>query len=153
MAGIAVKLPVALSDTDGIGTTKTIVETLRQNLKTLVLTNPGERVMEPGFGVGLNKFLFERFTESTYASIQEAIVEQVKTYMPQIAIKNFQVFTDQADTYELRILIEYVITPLGTTDILDLPISNTTTGTPSIGTSLSIPQNISNGGVTTGGIY
>ncbi len=58
MSGIAVKLPVALSDTDGIGLTTTIVETLRQNLKTLVLTNPGERVMEPGFGVGLEKFLF-----------------------------------------------------------------------------------------------
>ena len=117
MSGIAVKLPVALSDTDGIGLTTTIVETLRQNLNTLVLTNPGERVMEPVFGVGLEKFLFERFTESTYASIQEAIVEQVKTYMPQIAIKNFEVSTDGIDNSELRILIEYVITPLGTTDI------------------------------------
>ena len=149
MSGIAVKLPVALSDTDGIGLTTTIVETLRQNLKTLVLTNPGERVMEPGFGVGLEKFLFERFTESTYASIQEAIVEQVKTYMPQIAIKNFEVSTDGIDNSELRILIEYVITPLGTTDILDLPISNSSVSTMSTsGVSAG-----SNGGISSGGIY
>ena len=144
MSGIAVKLPVALSDTDGIGLTTTIVETLRQNLKTLVLTNPGERVMEPGFGVGLEKFLFERFTESTYASIQEAIVEQVKTYMPQIAIKNFEVSTDGVDNSELRILIEYVITPLGTTDILDLPISNSSASPVSTG-GVSVSSN--------GGIY
>lgn len=149
MSGIAVKLPVAVSDTDGIGLTTTIVETLRQNLKTLVLTNPGERVMEPGFGVGLEKFLFERFTESTYASIQEAIVEQVKTYMPQIAIKNFEVSTDGVDNSELRILIEYVITPLGTTDILDLPISNSSVSPVSTG-GVSVS---SNGGISSGGIY
>ena len=149
MSGIAVKLPVAVSDTDGIGLTTTIVETLRQNLKTLVLTNPGERVMEPGFGVGLEKFLFERFTESTYASIQEAIVEQVKTYMPQIAIKNFEVSTDGIDNSELRILIEYVITPLGTTDILDLPISNSSVSPVSTG-GVSVS---SNGGISSGGIY
>ena len=137
MSGIAVQLPVAVSDTDGIATTKTIVETLKQNLKTLILTNPGERVMEPGFGVGLEKFLFERFTESTYASIQEAIVEQVKIYMPQIAIKNFEVSTDQIDNYQLHVLIEYVITPLGTIDTLDLPISNTTTSMSMAGGSLS----------------
>jgi hypothetical protein len=149
MSGIAVKLPVAVSDTDGIELTTTIVETLRQNLKTLVLTNPGERVMEPGFVVGLEKFLFERFTESTYASIQEAIVEQVKTYMPQIAIKNFEVSTDGVDNSELRILIEYVITPLGTTDILDLPISNSSVSP----VSTSGVSAGSNGGISSGGIY
>ena len=146
MSGIAVKLPVALSDTDGIGLTTTIVETLRQNLKTLVLTNPGERVMEPGFGVGLEKFLFERFTESTYASIQEELVNQVRTYMPQIAIKNFEVSTDGVDNSELRILIEYVITPLGTTDILDLPISNSSISPVSTsGVSVSSNSSISSG--------
>ena len=146
MSGIAVKLPVALSDTVGVATTKTVVETLRQNLKTLILTNPGERVMEPGFGVGLEKFLFERFTESTYASIQEELVNQVRTYMPQIAIKNFEVSTDGVDNSELRILIEYVITPLGTTDILDLPISNSSMSPVSTsGVSVSSNSSISSG--------
>ena len=146
MSGIAVKLPVALSDTVGVATTKTVVETLRQNLKTLILTNPGERVMEPGFGVGLEKFLFERFTESTYASIQEELVNQVRTYMPQIAIKNFEVSTDGVDNSELRILIEYVITPLGTTDILDLPISNSSMSPVSTsGVSVSGNSSISSG--------
>jgi phage baseplate assembly protein W len=146
MSGIAVKLPVALSDTVGVATTKTVVETLRQNLKTLILTNPGERVMEPGFGVGLEKFLFERFTESTYASIQEELVNQVRTYMPQIAIKNFEVSTDGVDNSELRILIEYVITPLGTTDILDLPISNSSISPVSTsGVSVSSNSSISGG--------
>ena len=146
MSGIAVKLPVALSDTVGVATTKTVVETLRQNLKTLILTNPGERVMEPGFGVGLEKFLFERFTESTYASIQEELVNQVRTYMPQIEIKNFEVSTDGVDNSELRILIEYVITPLGTTDILDLPISNSSMSPVSTsGVSVSGNSSISSG--------
>ena len=66
--------------------------------------------------------------------------------MPQIAIKNFEVSTDGVDNSELRILIEYVITPLGTTDILDLPISNSSISPVSTsGVSVSSNSSISSG--------
>ena len=32
---------------------------VKQNFKNLLLTSPGERIMNPDFGVGLRHFLFE----------------------------------------------------------------------------------------------
>ena len=37
----------------------TIKQTTKQNLKCLLLTAPKERMMDPEFGVGLKKYLFE----------------------------------------------------------------------------------------------
>tara|TARA_R100000664_G_C2636192_1_gene63379 strand:+ start:84 stop:530 length:447 start_codon:yes stop_codon:yes gene_type:complete len=128
MSGISVKLPVSVSTEDGITTTKTIQEALKQNLTSLMLTNPGERVMDPGFGVGLESFLFERFTDSTYSSLQQKISEQVSAYMPQITIQAFEIDTSSRDENTLHVLIQYIIDPLGTTDVLNLPISNTSNG-------------------------
>ena len=58
---IAVKLPLALSDEYGYEMLTDLISVFKQNLKTLILTNPGERVMDPSYGVGIRKFLFENF--------------------------------------------------------------------------------------------
>ena len=51
--GLAVKLPLFYDPVDGPYTLlKTMREVGAQNLKMLVLTNPGERIMNPDFGVG-----------------------------------------------------------------------------------------------------
>ena len=53
------KLPLTSTDEDGPwGLNKTLLETTKQNFKNLLLTNPGERVMDTFFGVGLSRFLF-----------------------------------------------------------------------------------------------
>ena len=41
---------------------KTIPETVKQNLKNLVFTNKGERIMDPLFGIGVYSYLFENYT-------------------------------------------------------------------------------------------
>jgi phage baseplate assembly protein W len=122
MSGISVKIPLRQSSTDGFGTTKTIEEVIRQNLKTLLLTRKGERVMDPGFGAGISGYLFENFTAGTYAEIEQAILEQTSIYMPQISIKNIVFDTSLQDRGVLSMRIEFRIAALGVTDILDLPI-------------------------------
>ena len=58
MIGISPKLPLRVDSVDGFyALTKKITETLQQNLKMLVLTAPGERMMNPEFGVFLKMHL------------------------------------------------------------------------------------------------
>ena len=59
MSSLGVKLPLARDSSDGFGMIKNFKTMIKQNFKMLLLTNPGERVMEPDFGVGRKKFLFE----------------------------------------------------------------------------------------------
>ena len=84
--GLAPKLPLTKSDTDGYTLIKTHKEMISQNLKMLLLTIPGERIMEPAFGVGLRQYLFEQNTNSTYTDIELNIKEQLDRYMPYVEL-------------------------------------------------------------------
>ena len=59
MPGLSPKLPLSIDEIDGLATNKDFREVARQNLKMIVLTSPGERIMIPNFGVGIRNFLFE----------------------------------------------------------------------------------------------
>jgi len=130
MAGLSPKLPIALDDSDGFKENKTYHEMIRQNFKNLLLTVPGEKMMDTEFGVGLRKFLFEPNDVTTYSDIQARIKQQVRKYLPFISIKDIEFlapsenqFTDPSnlDGNAVIIKLTYKITPLGITDILKLP--------------------------------
>ena len=85
--GYSPKLPLSISSVDGpYALTKTQQEMIRQNLKNLVLTSPGERIMDPEFGVGIRSFLFEQKTEIVQSEIRERIYRQVNIYLPFVEI-------------------------------------------------------------------
>ena len=65
-----------------------IADAVHQDLRILLLTVPGERVMDPLFGVGLKKFLFQNLTQGTLGEIESKINEQVQKYLPFIRIVN-----------------------------------------------------------------
>ena len=72
MSGIGPKLPLNQMTEGGFDLTKTIAENVQQNLKNLILTNPGERIMNPDFGVGLRNYLFENASEGLYNTISSS---------------------------------------------------------------------------------
>ena len=88
MAGYSPKLPLIRSSIDGFALNHTFRSVARQNFKMLILTSPGERVMEPEFGVGIRNYLFEPLRDSTYNAIENRIRAQVNTYMPFIKVQN-----------------------------------------------------------------
>ena len=71
MSSIGVALPLLRSSNDGFEMLKTIKETVKQNLKTIILTNPGERIMDPEFGVGIRRFLFEQVIDQCSKSVRK----------------------------------------------------------------------------------
>lgn len=92
MAGISPKLPINKDGEDGYTLTKTYLEATQQNLKSLLLTVPGERMMIPDFGVGMKTFLFEVHDPSTYGTITSKILEQVNLYIPFIVIEKIDFY-------------------------------------------------------------
>ena len=75
MIGISPKLPLSLSPNGGHLLNETHEKSVAQNFKNLVLTCPGERAMDPLFGVGLRNFLFLNDTAVTRRNIFEAIAQ------------------------------------------------------------------------------
>lgn len=108
MPGYSVKLPLEYNEQDKYwGQNKTLKSVIKQNLKMLILTCPGERVMQPDFGVGLRNYLFEIEPEDR---ISGKINEQVSKYLPFITIKNIGF-----DKQEHILAIKLIYTLPGTT--------------------------------------
>ena len=127
MSGISVKLPLNPSDDDGhYGLNKTFMDVVKQNFKNLILTIPGERVMDPSFGCGLAQLLFEQDTQDVRDQIRSRIFNQVKIYMPHIIIEEIS-FSDIEKNIEigsnpLLVVVKYRVTPFNESDILDIKI-------------------------------
>jgi phage baseplate assembly protein W len=114
MGSLSVKLPLERSEEDGFEMIK--------NFKTLLLTNPGERVMEPEFGVGLKQFLFENFSESTFAKIERKIMQQAKLYIPIVSIQEIEFTPLESNANALNIRIKYSLPNLNIKDLLEFTI-------------------------------
>lgn len=122
MGSLAVKLPLTRDSSDGFAMIKTFRTLTKQNFKMLLLTNPGERVMLPLYGVGMQQYLFENFTSSTFARIEAKIIEQVETYMPNVVITEIIFNQTSIDSNVLEIKIAYSIPILEVSDLLHFTI-------------------------------
>jgi phage baseplate assembly protein W len=58
---------------------------------------PGERIMVPDFGVGLQGFLFEGVTGETFSRISTRIQEQINQYIPAINLTEITFITSDED--------------------------------------------------------
>ena len=57
--GLSPAIPFVTDDRDGIKLNKEYIDLVNQNLTMLILTAPGERIMDPSFGVGMKKYIFQ----------------------------------------------------------------------------------------------
>ena len=122
MASIGGALPLTRDSGDGFTMLKSLAGTIKQNFKMLLLTSPGERVMEPEFGVGLRMFLFQNFEAATTHRIETRIRDQVSAYMPAIKITNIDFNTERMDQNLLGITIVYDIPSVVSSEMLKITI-------------------------------
>lgn len=122
MASISIKLPVVLDGTDGFAMIKSIKDMIKQNLKMLILTNPGERVMEPEFGVGITQYLFENSSSNVYADIDNKIREQASIYMPMITIEEVNFYSIEPDSNKVSFRLVYSMPSIAANDLIEFTI-------------------------------
>jgi phage baseplate assembly protein W len=135
MSGFTPKVPLYVSSTDGFyALTQNLRENTKQSLKMIVLTAPGERIMNPLFGVGLRRYLFENYSKNLARSFQAKLNEQVERYLPLVKIIDVKFLNSERensansamDPNILAIEINYAITNLNVYD--SLFIEDITTG-------------------------
>ena len=78
--------------------TSTTIEAVKNNIRNLVNTHQGERLMQPQLGMNLRKYLFEQFSDETTFSIQNDIVDTFKNWLPFVEIQDIQVNMDNDDS-------------------------------------------------------
>jgi phage baseplate assembly protein W len=86
MSGYSARLPFQRDPNDGFALLKTIRQVASQNIKMIMFTEPGERIFDRQFGVGIRKFLFEQNSQQTRDQLQSKIREQIKKYLPYVNV-------------------------------------------------------------------
>ena len=122
MYGIGPKLPISFTKESTPLNTQTITENTKQNMKNLLLTSPGERIMDIDFGVGLRRFLFENNTPTVRASLESRIYEQVDRYMSFINITELEIVHSDANPNLIDIKLRYDIKNIASDEILSLSL-------------------------------
>lgn len=127
MPGFAPKLPLYVDSRDGAyGLIKSYKVLVEQNLKNLLLTSPGERIMDPEFGVGIRRLLFENSDKQFFLQddIRSTVQVQLRKYMPFVTLVDFSMERTSHGGETVKISLRYNIVPLNATSVLVLDFNN-----------------------------
>jgi phage baseplate assembly protein W len=116
--------------------TYTSKDQIKTNILSVILTEQGERIFRPNFGVGLRRYLFENFTDVT--ELEEKIRFQVERHVPQVELNRVNI-TKDPNSHELKVAIFYIIKANNSMDAIQLNfasdniLTNSSMNSPSIG--------------------
>lgn len=108
--GIALPLGRQPGGTKGyFATTDTTLDAVKTNIRTLLLTERGERLFQPNLGMNLKRFLFEQVTENTVIEIENDIVSTFERWLPFVQLDDIQVDISNQDRNQIKIDIKFNI--------------------------------------------
>ena len=72
-------------------------DNIREAIRIVLMTEPGERLHLPTFGAGLGRFLFEPNTASTHTLIAERIQSALRAWEPRVKVESVELAVDPND--------------------------------------------------------
>jgi uncharacterized protein len=90
-------------------------DNIRECIRVILGTDPGERVMLPAFGAGLRRFLHEPNTATTHRLLEQAVDGALRRWEPRIAVESIVVTADPADRRRANVTVDYRLVATGTT--------------------------------------
>ena len=88
--------------------TKTTVESIKNNIRLLFQTHRGERVFQPNLGMDLRSLIFEPLTEDITIQIENNIVDVFSRWLPFVDLRNINV-NRRDDLNQVNINIDFNI--------------------------------------------
>jgi phage baseplate assembly protein W len=80
---------------------------VREAIRIMLMTEPGERLMREEFGGGLRQFLFEPNTVTTRQLIAERITQAIDRWEPRVSIEETRVEPDAQDSRRVSVTIMF----------------------------------------------
>tara|TARA_Y100001938_G_C8064180_1_gene419141 strand:+ start:44 stop:475 length:432 start_codon:yes stop_codon:yes gene_type:complete len=82
---------------------------VRSNLKNLLLTKKGERLLQPEFGSGLHDLLFNPATEKFEEDLETTVNDAVAKWLPYIIVEdiNIDISKEQTDNNQAKVSLQF----------------------------------------------
>jgi uncharacterized protein len=88
-------------------------DNVRDAIRVILSTEPGERVMLPTFGAGLGKLLFEPNIPATHRLVEDRVTKALTRWEPRIRLARVHVAADGADPQQANVTIVYTLVATG----------------------------------------
>jgi phage baseplate assembly protein W len=113
---IGITLPIQIGNTAFNQSFKT-AEQASSNIKNLLLTKRGERVMQPNFGSGLHELLFDFNDDELAGKIEDTITLAIENWLPYISVDTIDIGASDLDKDNNIVNISIKFTVLGNPDL------------------------------------
>tara|TARA_R100000908_G_scaffold64492_1_gene48639 strand:- start:1077 stop:1499 length:423 start_codon:yes stop_codon:yes gene_type:complete len=100
---IGFNLPFTL-ETQNLSTTT--LQSTKTNLTSLLTTQRGERVFQPGLGIDIRGNLFEPIVEESFISLEEDILAQIAIWLPFLQVDTINI-QPEPDANKVTVNINY----------------------------------------------
>lgn len=96
---------------------------VREAIRIVLMTEPGERLYLPSFGAGLGRFLFEPNVASTHTLIAERIQGALQAWEPRVRVESVDVIADPADPQAAIATLSYRLVATQAQERVSLSVS------------------------------
>ena len=121
---VTVRWPFKQDDNGGFDSISEaeFVDAVKFSIKNVLLTNPGEKISDPLFGIGLRKYLFSLSTED-FSSLKGDIRRQIIKYIAYLTKINVSLDLTQIDYNRFAVRVSFEVGPKEIKDFLDVVVS------------------------------
>jgi phage baseplate assembly protein W len=105
---IAIGVSLPFNGPGVFNSTYSTKDQIKSNLVNLLLTEVGERVMNPTFGCNLKRFIFEGITDQNLESLKDSLLNSISFFIPEITIVSIEI-TPNIDYNLIDLNINYVV--------------------------------------------
>lgn len=96
-----------LPDAEGRLAFPTLEESVRQQIQVVLKTRPGEQLMRPDFGAGLDRFLNQPNTLETRRRIRDVVARSIATWETRAVVDRIEVQEVPARPSFVRVEVAY----------------------------------------------
>ena len=106
---VGITLPIQRGNDGYFAQSFRTFDQVRSNLKNLLLTKKGERILQPEFGSGLHDLLFQPATEKFEEDLETTINDAVAKWLPYIIVEdiNIDISKEQTDNNQAKVSLKF----------------------------------------------
>lgn len=118
---VGIDLPIRRGDKkDGwFASTTTTIEAVKNNIRNLLNTNTGERLMQPNLGMNLRNLLFEQIDDETMLTVQNSILDSFQLWLPFVEVRDIQIVNNDSKTDKNQIAVSIIFNIKQDPDTID----------------------------------
>jgi Bacteriophage baseplate protein W len=100
-------MPVDLDPRTGLVAISEYEDNIRQSIRIILETAPGERVMRPNFGCGIHDLVFAAVDTTTMQRIRSVVEEALRRYEARVEVLGVTIDEDATSEGVLLVEVEY----------------------------------------------